>query len=180
MAAIVNERYAQALYELAQEEGRIAEMLEELTVVADAARQNPELLILLQTPSVPLHNKIEVIKSVFGGAVSENLLNFLMLITEKRRTDGLFEMQDAYKKRYFSDQGICEVTAITAVALDSALETKLVDKLGQITGKKIVLHSKVDPSIMGGVILNLGSEQIDTSVRTRLNELAQKMTQIIA
>ncbi len=180
MAAIVNERYALALYELAQEDGKVAETLDELTVVADAARQAPELLTLLQAPSVPFEDKKKLLQTVFGGKVCDNLLNFLMLITEKGRSGGLLEMQEAYKQRYYNEQGICEVTAVTAIALDEALLKKLIEKLGQITNKKIVLHQKVDASIMGGIILNIGNEQIDTSVKTRLNDLAQKMTQIIA
>lgn len=180
MATIVNERYALALYEVAQEDNAVASMLEELTAVAEVARQTPELLTLLQAPSVQLEDKKKILQNTFGGKICDHLLNFLMLITEKNRAGGLLEMQDAFKQRFYTEQGICEVTAITAIPLDDTLHHKLMDKLAQITGKKIVLHNKVDPSIMGGVVLNIGNEQIDTSVRTRLNELAQKMTQIIA
>lgn len=180
MATIVNERYALSLYEVARDEGKVPEMLAELTAVADAVRETPEFLRLLGTPSIPVADKKAVLQKTFGGKVDQYLLNFLMLLTDKRRIGGLLEMQEAFKERYYAEQGICEVHATTAIPMDEALVDKLREKLQKITGKQVILLTRVDPAIMGGVVLKLGNEQIDTSIRTKLQELAQKMTQIIA
>lgn len=180
MATIVEERYALALYGVAREENKIKEMLEQLTVVASIARQTPEFIKMLQTPSIPLQDKMNVIKTTFEGKVDQYLLNFLMIITEKRRATGIQGMQDAFKHLYYEEEGICEVTVTTAVPMDEALLAKLHDKLVKITGKTVLMNTKVDACILGGVVLNLGNDQIDSSVKTRLNELAQQMTQIIA
>ncbi len=180
MATIVNERYAISLYEVAQEEGSIPGMLEELTAIVQVARETPAFLKMLQTPSIALEDKKKVLMQTFGGKINPYLLNFLMLITEKGRIGGLLEMQEAYKQRYYDEQGICEVLATTAVPMDEALTEKLRVKLEKITGKTVILLTKVDASILGGVVLKLGNEQIDTSVKAKLNELAGKMTQIIA
>lgn len=180
MATIVNERYAHSLYEVAQDEDKVQEMLLQLTAVADAMRSTPEFLKMLGAPSIQLQDKKKILQEVFSGKVDQFLLNFLMLLTDKRRIGGLLEMQEAYKQRYYRDQGICEVCVTTAVPMDKKQTDKLKIKLAKLTGKKVILQARVDAAIMGGVVLDLGNEQIDTSIRTRLNELAQKMTQIIA
>ncbi|NCB30221.1 MAG: ATP synthase F1 subunit delta [Clostridia bacterium] len=180
MATIVNERYAISLYEVAQEEGSITEMLDELTAIAQIVRETPAFLKMLQTPSIALEDKKKVLVQTFNGKINPYLLNFLMLITEKGRVGGLLEMQEAYKQRYYDEQGICEVHATTAVPMDETLTEKLRVKLEKITGKTVILLTKVDASILGGVVLKLGNEQIDTSVKAKLTELASKMTQIIA
>lgn len=180
MATIVNERYAGSLYEVAREDGNIPLILEQLSAVAEGMRQTPEFLKLLQTPSISLTDKKAILTKAFSGKVDQYLLNFLMLITEKGRVGGLLEMQEAYKQRYYDEQGICEVRVTTAVPLDDVLTGKLQAKLETITGKKVMMNQIVDPKIMGGVVLGLGNQQIDTSIRTKLSELAQKMTQIIA
>lgn len=180
MATIVEERYALALYELAREENKVAQMLEQLTLVRQAVQQAPEFLKMLQAPSIPLEDKKKVLQSVFDGKIDAYLLNFLMLITEKRRAGNFLGMQEAFKQRYYAEENICEVTAITAVPLAQDLQKKLLDKLEKTTGKKVILQTKVNASILGGIVLKLGNDQIDTSIKTRLIEIAQKMTQIIA
>ena len=89
-------------------------------------------------------------------------------------------MAESYKEQYYFEEGICEVTAITASKMDDALSEKLKNKMCAVTGKKVVLNTVVDPSILGGIVVKVDNKQIDTSVKTRLNELAQQLTHIIA
>lgn len=103
-----------------------------------------------------------------------------MLITEKRRIGLLPEMATAYKQQHYFEEGICEVRALTATPLDKELFLKLKEKMSAVTGKKVVLETRVDPSILGGIVVKVDNKQIDTSVRTRLQELAQQLTQFIA
>ncbi len=180
MGTIVNERYALSLYEVAQEEGTVAQILAQLTALTDAMRQTPEFIKLLQAPSVSFTSKKEMLQQAFGGKIDAYLLNFLMLITEKGRAGGLLEMQKAYQQYYNTAHNICQVHAITAVPLDEELTDKLVKKLERSTGKSIVLTKTVDPHILGGIVLELGNQQMDTSIKTKLSEIAHKMTENIA
>lgn len=180
MATIVNERYALSLYEVARDEGKLETYLDELTVITDSVRQTPEFLKMLQAPAIAFADKRQVLQNAFAGKIQPYLLNFLLLITEKRRVGGLLEMQEAYKQRYYNEHGICEVRATTAIPLDDALMEKLHKKLEAITGKQVILQTCVDPALLGGIVIKLGNDQIDTSVKTRLKELTQNMTQIIA
>ena len=89
-------------------------------------------------------------------------------------------MRQAYKEKYDVDNGIVEVRAITAKPMGAALTEKLKAKMSAVTGKQVVLETSVDESILGGIVVKLGNEQFDTSLRTRLNEIASRLTNTIA
>ncbi len=180
MASIVSERYALSLYEVAKEAGKITQILDELRAVCKVFSENPDLMKVMQTPSIQLHEKKGLLQNVFEGRIDPFLLNFLMLITEKRRIGLLHEMATAYKQQHYFEEGVCEVQALTATPLDKKLFLKLKEKMSAVTGKKVVLETRVDPSILGGIVVKVDNKQIDTSVRTRLQELAQQLTQFIA
>ena len=172
MAEIVSERYALSLYEVAKEEKKTAELLEELEAVTQVFADNPDLMKVLKTPSIQFSEKKDTLQNVFGGRIDPYLLNFLMLITEKRRIGLLPEMTEAYKQQYYFEEGICEVHATTAAPMSAELTEKLKAKMCSVTGKKVVLKTKVDPSILGGIVVKVDNKQIDTSVKTRLQAVS--------
>ncbi len=180
MADIVSERYALSLYEIAAEGKKEKAYLDELAQVCGAFDTEPDFLKVLQTPSIALEDKRNVLKNVFEGRIEPYLLNFLMLITEKNRVGLVRDMCRAYKEHYYFENGIIEVRAITAESLPEALSKKLKTKMEAVTGKKVVLENTVDPSIIGGIVVKLGNEQFDTSLRTRLDEIAARLTNTIA
>lgn len=180
MADIVSERYALSLYEVAQEQGEALSYLDELTAVCQVFEREPDFLKLLLTPSIGLEDKQNVLRKVFEGQIPTFLLNFLMLITEKGRVGLIHEMLRAYREQYYFEHGIVEVRAITAEPLSAALTEKLKAKMSAVTGKQVVLQTSVDPSIIGGIVVKVGNEQFDTSLRTRLNEIAARLTNTIA
>jgi F-type H+-transporting ATPase subunit delta len=180
VADIVSERYALSLYEIAAESKEEKLYLDELTAVCDVFEREPEFLKVLQTPSIALEDKQNVLKRVFEGRIQPLLLNFLMLITEKSRVGLVREMCQAYKEQYYFENGIVEVHAITAKPLSKALTDKLKKKMSTVTGKQVELITSVDESLIGGIVVKLGNEQFDTSLRTRLSEIAARLTNTIA
>ena len=153
MADMVSERYALSLYEVAQDEKQEKLYLDQLTEVCAAFDSEPDFLKMLTTPSIAAEDKQKVLKTVFEGRIEPFLLNFLMLVTDKGRIGLIHEMCQAYKEQYYFENGIVEVLAVTAVPKCS-----------------------VDPSIMGGIVVKVNNEQFDTSLRTRLEELAARLT----
>lgn len=180
MADIVSERYALSLYEVAQGEAKDKEYLDQLTAVCDVFRLQPDFLKVLTTPSIGKEDKQKVLKTVFEGRIEPYLLNFLMLITEKGRVGLIFSMAEAYKEMYYFDHDIVEVRAVTAAPMSEALTEKLRDKMCAVTGKKVVLNTSVDQSLLGGIVVKVNNKQFDTSLRTRLSELARQLTNTIA
>ena len=180
MADIVSERYALSLYEVAADEKKEKAYLDELAAVSEVFRQQPDFLKMLLTPSIALEDKQNVLRKAFEGRIETFLLNFLMLITEKGRGGLIHEMYQAYKEHYYFENGIVEVRAITAKPMSEALTEKLKAKMSAVTGKQVVLETSVDENILGGIVVKLGNEQFDTSLRTRLNEIAARLTNTIA
>lgn len=180
MADIVSERYALSLYEVAAEGDKQKQFLDELTAVCKVFAHEPDFLKMLLTPSIAVEDKHKVLRAAFEGSIETYLLNFLLLITDKRRIGLIHEMRQAYKEQYYFDNGIVEVRAITAKPMSAALTEKLKAKMSAVTGKQVVLETSVDESILGGIVVKLGNEQFDTSLRTRLNEIASRLTNTIA
>lgn len=180
LASIVSERYALSLYEVAKAEGLAEQFLRELTDVARVFETYPEYLKVLVTPSIAFENKKTSLCEVFSGRVHPYVLNFLMLITEKGRVGAIAEMAQAYKELYYFEEGICEVVAVTAAPISEANIKKLTAKMEAVTGKKVVLNNKVDPKVIGGVMVRIENNQIDATIKTRLSELAQQLSQTIA
>lgn len=180
MASVVSERYALSLYEVAKQENMAAEICETLGSVSDLFLQYPEYLKVLTTPSIGLADKKQAVEAVFAQHVHPYLLNFLLLLVDKRRIGLIHEMAQAYRDLYYLEAGICAVTAITAIALDDDQIEKLKNKMTSVTGKQIVLKNQVDPRVIGGVLVRIENKQIDDTIQTRLNELATKLGQIIA
>ena len=180
MADMVSERYALSLYEVAQDEKQEKLYLDQLTEVCAAFDSEPDFLKMLTTPSIAAEDKQKVLKTVFEGRIEPFLLNFLMLVTDKGRIGLIHEMCQAYKEQYYFENGIVEVRAATAVPMSDALKTKLKDKMQAVTGKQVVLETSVDPEIIGGIVVKVNNEQFDTSLRTRLSEIAARLTNTIA
>lgn len=180
MADIVSERYALSLYEIAQDEHKEKDYLDELTQVCAVFAGQPDFLKVLLTPSIPLEDKQNVLRRVFDGRIEPFLLNFLMLITEKGRVGLIRDMCQAYKEHYYFENGIVEVHAVTAKPIRAALMNKLKDKMSAVTGKQVVLETSVDESLLGGIVVKVNNEQFDTSLRTRLSEIAARLTNTIA
>lgn len=180
MADIVSERYALSLYEVAGGEGKQKEYLDQLAAVCEVFRREPDFLKMLLTPSIELADKHKVLRMAFEGRIETFLLNFLLLVTEKGRVGLIEQMYQSYKEQYYFENGIVEVHATTAKPMSDALCEKLKAKMSAVTGKQVVLETSVDAGILGGIVVRLEGEQFDTSLRTRLDEIAARLTNTIA
>lgn len=180
MADIISERYALSLYEIAQDSKQEAVYLDELTAICRIMEQEPAFLKVLTTPSIPFEEKQNVLKTVFNGRIQPYLLNFLMLITEKGRVGLIADMCQAYKEQYYFENGIVEVLATSAKPISEPLQAKLKAKMEKVTGKTVMLQWRIDESLIGGLVVKVNNKQLDTSLRTRLNELAAQLTTTIA
>ena len=151
-------RYGTSLYELAAEEGLTERILAELDVAVNAM-QEPGYLRLLMTPSVPKKERCALLDQAFAQA-HPYLVNFLKILCEAGILPELPACARAYRDRYNQDHNILEVTAVSAVALDESTRSRLQEKLQRVTGKTITLTEKVDPSVLGGLRLDLGGTRL--------------------
>ena len=167
--------YGGSLYDLAAEEGLETRVLDELDEAAKLIRDDPEYLRLLSTPSIPKKERCALLDEAFRGQVHLYVLNFLKILCENGTLWELPGCARAYRIRYNAAHGILEATAITAIAMTAAQTEQLRQKLETITGKKIDLATKIDPSVLGGIRLDIEGTELDGTVQNRLATLRRNI-----
>lgn len=171
--------YGEALYELAKEEELSEKILSELTEVCGIFRETPEYLRLLSEPSVPKKERCAVLDEAFSGKIEQYLLNFLKLLCERSIIRQAGDCLRAYRTRFNADNGISEATAICAVPLTGEQKRCLTEKLQAVTGKRIDLQTKVDASVLGGIRLQMDGEELDGTLRGRLDGLKRSLSDMV-
>jgi len=165
--------YAQALYDLAKDEGLGKTILEELAVLKKVFADTPQYSKLLSTPNIPKQERCGVLDEAFRGKVHPYVLNFMKILTEKGYIRSFPDCCDAYRSFYNEDNGILVVKAVSAVALNPAQTQKLIAKLEAITGKHIDFHCSVDAAMLGGLRLSYDGKQVDGTVKTKLDSIGK-------
>jgi len=170
-------RYAQAVFELAKEKGQLVGWLIELRAIQEVLKE-PQLKVLMESARVPTHVKRRVLEEALTGA--EPLArNFISLLLAKDRLALLDDIVEEFQRLADAEAGIQHAEAITAVPLDEADKKKLEERLAALTGKKIVLSTRVDESLIGGIVTRLGDKVIDGSTRTKLLALKRSLAEAV-
>ena len=167
--------YGESMYALALEEGLTGEILEEMKVIRTLFQENPDYVHLLSEPSIPENERIDLIEAAFGNQAERYLVNFLKLLCERNLLREFGGCCDEYARRYNRDNGIAEATATSAVPMTEAQAEALKQKLEKLSGKKISLSLKTDPSLLGGVRVELEGKELDGTVKGRLDGLSRKL-----
>ena len=163
--------YGESLYELAKDESLGKLIGEQLAVLQQSFRQEPDFIRLLSSPSLTKAERCQILDDSFRGSVHPYLLNFLKILTEKGYMRYFSDCCDSFAALYNQDNGILPVTAVTAVALSGAQAEKLTEKLAKITGKHIELSNRIDPSCLGGVRLDYDGQRLDDTVSHRMDTI---------
>lgn len=167
----IGDVYGQALYELAADEGLSREILEQMQVLEESFRQEPDFLRLLGSPSLTKETRCGILDDSFRGKLHGYLLNFLKILTERGYMGSFSQCCKAYLRRYNTDHNIVSVTAVTAVAMSESQSRTLTDKLSRTTGKTVLLRNRVEPACLGGVRLVYDGQQVDDTVAHRLDAI---------
>ena len=174
--------YGDSLYELALERdvtqsGYTRELLSELGAVKALFVQNPDYIRLLQEPSIPRKTRLGLIDQAFGTQVDEYLVNFLKLLCEEELLSEFSGCEEEYRQRFQKDNNIAEAHVVSAIALSEEQKAALKAKLEEVWKKEIILVTKTDPSLMGGMKVEIEGRQLDGSVRSRLERLHKLIEQ---
>ena len=171
----VAKTYGDALYDLAAEEKIAEELLEEVASLSVAFNENPDFVKLLSTPALRKDQRLAVLDDSFGGKVHAHVLNFMKILVENGTIAEFSGCADEFRQRYNKDNNIEEVCAVTAIPLNEELAAKLKAKLEGMTGKTVILSNKVDPSVLGGVRLEMQGTQLEGSVQNNLETLRRSL-----
>ena len=163
--------YGLALYELAREEGLGEAILTQLDGCEKLLGENPDYVKLLSTPSITKEERRDAVGHALEGRVHTYIVSFLKLLIDREAVREFPGCVEAYRQKYYEDNGILEVTATTAVALSPDARSKLLKKLDVVFGKKILLKCLVDPAVLGGMRLECAGRRYDGTVKDRLSRI---------
>ena len=176
----VSGRYASALFALAQERVETAAVADALGKLDDLIAGSPDLERLVRSPVFSANDQLKALDAILTQeGISGIAANFVRLVTVKRRLFVLRQMIADYRKLYDASRGVTRAEVTSASALSDENLAALKDQLkAASSGRDIQLDVKVDPSIIGGLIVKLGSRMVDGSLRTKLNAIRHAMKEV--
>lgn len=180
MAKLVSKTYGEALYALAKEKGNSAAMLEEVSALNKAFRDNPELDQVMENPRISKEERIGIINGIFENRISDDLLSFLCILIEKGRyrdAEGIFAY---FTERIKEDEGIGTAYITTAFELPEEKKKQIHDKILKDTKyRKLDTVFIVDESIIGGMVIRIRDRVVDSSIRTKLTNLERELHKVM-
>jgi ATP synthase F1 delta subunit len=166
--------YAEALFDVAKDKGKLDEIHEQLGQVADAISENRDLQVFLFSPYFSSAEKREGIGRVVAGGETE-LVNFLELLAEKHRMPAIFRIRRRFDDMWGKEERRLEVKLTSAVDLPSDLVDQVGRQIEKQTGQTIELEADVDENVLGGIVLQVGNMVLDASVRSKLERLRKEV-----
>ena len=167
-------RYAKALMDLAVEQGQVRGMEKDMRLILDTIQENESLKDVLRNPTLTGVDKKNTLTALFKGSQPLTTELFKLLATNKR-IDILKEIAGQFIALFEQMQGQEVATVVTAVPLNKALETKLLKKLQEISGKEVTLENEIDKDLIGGFILRVGDLEYNASLSGKLEKLERKL-----
>jgi ATP synthase F1 delta subunit len=166
--------YARALFEAAKDLGKLDTIRDQLGQFVDALNENQEMQLFLFSPSFSSAEKIEALGRAVTDAEPE-FLNFLELLLDKGRIPVIFRIQRQYNAMWDKENKRLCVTVTSAVELDPEVAKRISDEIEEQTGNTVELTSRVDPDILGGLVVQVGNMILDTSIQNRLEKLRKSV-----
>jgi F-type H+-transporting ATPase subunit delta len=172
-------RYATALFELALEQNALDRVRGDLDGFDSLVADNPDLTRLVRSPVFTSEEQAKAIAAVLTKAGIGGLAaNFIKLVASNRRLFAIRDMARDFRSLVARHRGEVSAQVTVAEPLNDQRLNELKDALKSVTGKDVALDVKVDPTIIGGLIVKLGSRMVDTSLRTKLNALKHAMKEV--
>ena len=172
-------RYASSLFDLASEAGSLDEVEKELGRVEAMLQDSADLRRLVASPVFSADDQLRAISAIADKAGFKGLVgNFLRVVARNRRLFALPGMIAAFRRLAAEARGEVAADVTSAHALDAGQQAELKQTLKSVAGKDVTLNLTVDPSILGGLIVRVGSRQIDTSLKTKLNSLKLALKEV--
>jgi F-type H+-transporting ATPase subunit delta len=172
--SVVHRTYARSLYQSAKEAGRLPQVRQDLGDFVEATRQVPELGELLRNPQLDRRAKVAAVEAVAGEA-DPLVLNFLRLLVEKGRAGEVGQVAEEFERMAAAEEGELSVELTTAYELSDEEARAIIAQIEQRSGRRVEASREVDPNLIGGMVLQVGSRRVDASIRGRLEQLGRDL-----
>ena len=167
--------YGTALMEAARELGKEDQILEEAQAVVQLIEDEPDLHQFINYPGVSADEKKEVLKNIFEGRICNELLNFLYILVDKRRTMNFGRIVKVYKSLIEREEGVSYGTVYSVVKLSDERMAELEEQTSKLLQMKGKLDNEIDPNLLAGFKILVEGKIIDASYRKKFDELASQM-----
>jgi len=168
--------YARALFEVGKEHDRLDEIRDELDQFVAALNEHRQMAVFFFSPYFSTAEKKDALNRAIEGA-DPLFMNFLEALVERQRMPVIFRMRSEFERLWDEENKLLPVQITSAVALDEATVQGIGDRISERTGQKVELSSRVDPELIGGIVLRVGNVILDASIRNRLNQLRRTVAQ---
>lgn len=174
-----SKNYADALFEVAHEDGVDGVILAQFSDVRQLFDENPDYVKLLYAPNIAKTERTALLDEAFSGRVHPFLLSFLKLLCENGYIYEYGYCETRYRTYYNTIHGIIAGVAVTAVPLSQEQMEKLRRRLYELSGKSVDLINRVDPSVLGGIRLEYEGTELDATVRHKLEGIGRTLSETI-
>lgn len=175
MASVSAKRHAQAVYEIALEKNELDKWLADLHTISGALK-NRQLVEMLENPKVQFAAKTRLIDDTMPG-LGRLPRNLVQLLTTKGRLGLVADLAQEYERLVNAHRGIEHAEVTAAVALTDKQRERITGYLSSLSGKKVVVDTKIDPEVIGGLVARIGDMLVDGSVRTQLLHLKKELAE---
>jgi F-type H+-transporting ATPase subunit delta len=170
----IAEVYSRSLFEVAQENDALDVIHDQIDEFADELSENRDLQVFFFSPYFSSQEKKDGIAKLISGG-DEHFVRFLELLAERHRMPAIFRIRRVYDALWAEENKLLPVSVTSAVELDEKLVEDIGKRIEEQTGKRVELSSKVDPDVLGGLVLQVGNMVLDASVRNRLERLRKQV-----
>ncbi len=172
-------QYALALFELASEQDALERVVSDIALVTEGIQMNKNLKEFIFDPEKSIEDKRAGLRDLFQDNISDYTYNFITTLLANDDLESLKAIQAYLIKLMDEREGIIEVTVISALPLSTDQKEQIENKISVNTKKKVDLKTKVDPSIIGGLVISTDNELIDASLRGKIDALRLKLKRTI-
>jgi ATP synthase F1 delta subunit len=172
----IAEVYARSLFEVATEHNLLDEIREQLTQFAGALNDNRQLAVFFFSPYFSSEEKKDGLRRMIDGA-EPVFMNFLEALVERHRMPAIFRIRARYEEMWDQVNKLLPVEVTSAVELDESVINTIGRRIGEQTGNQIELTTRVDPDVLGGIVLRVGNFILDASIRNSLEQLRKQVAQ---
>jgi F-type H+-transporting ATPase subunit delta len=166
--------YARSLFEAARDADKLDPVREQLGQFADALDGERELQVFFFSPYFSTNEKKDGLRKAVDGA-DELFMNFLELLLENHRMPAIFRIRRNYDQLWEAHNRLLPVEVTSAVELDESTVRSIGDRIAEQTGRKVELSANVEPAILGGIVVRVGNQVLDASIRNRLETLRKQV-----
>lgn len=179
MAKLVSKVYGEALFEVAADHGNAVRLMNETAQLLKILEDNPDFDKLMKHPGIPKQEKLSMVEQVFRGRVDDDLTEFLKIVVTKERYGSLKAIIAYFTELVRESEKMGTAYVDTAVELTEAQRQAVRDKLLQTTSYQSVdVYYRVDPTLIGGMVIRIGDRVVDSSIRTKLEEMKKQLLNI--